>query len=74
MRLFEKDFYVLYFASALRIVCRYFNTMHCIILALLGMASLILYYTIQNFGGRKFRRITSDSPKFSCPIFSPLIS
>ena len=35
---------------------------------------LIMYHTIQNFGGRKFWRITSNSPKFSCPKFSPLIS
>ena len=35
------------------------------------------YRTIQNFGGRKFWqiwRITRDSPKFSCPKFSPFIS
>ena len=42
-----------------------------------GPVGLLYYRMIQNFGGRKFWRIwriTSDSPKFSCPKFSPLIS
>ena len=44
--------------------------------SLLLSSDFIGYYrTIQNFGGRKFWRIwriSTESPKFSCPKFSPL--